>query len=110
MSKWEIYQLLHAEVIRTLEAMGQYRLALEVERLGPSHPIYDDLDKAFSLYYAEYGGTNCRWLSDAIKRDWPNVVKVVLPSILRQILQKNPRYAQEKKRNAQTLETFKRHK
>lgn len=86
MSKLDIYLLLHSEVIKTLEQMGYGRLALEVERLGASHPIYDSLDRAFSLYYSEYGGVNCRWLRDEIKRDWSRVVEVVLPSLLRQIL------------------------
>jgi hypothetical protein len=86
MSKEVIYFLLHSEVIRLLEGWGYRNLALEVERRGQSHPIYDFLDRAFSLYYAEYGGINCRWLRDAIRQDWDRVVNVVLPNLLRQYL------------------------
>jgi hypothetical protein len=84
MSKEVIYFMLHTEVLRLLEEMGQRRLALEVERAGMSHDIYDFLDKAFSMYYAEYGGVNCRWLRDAIRQDWERVTRVVLPQLLRQ--------------------------
>lgn len=86
MSKEVIYSLLHSEVLRLLEGWGRRDLALEVERRGQSHPIYDFLDRALTLYYAEYGGTNCRWLRDAIRQDWDKVVNVVLPNLLRQYL------------------------
>jgi hypothetical protein len=86
MSKEVIYLLLHSEVLRLLEGWGRRDLSLEVERRGQSHPIYDFLDRALSLYYAEYGGTNCRWLRDAIRQDWDKVVNVVLPNLLRQYL------------------------
>lgn len=76
--------MLHSEVLRLLEEMGQRRLAFEVERAGMSHGIYDFLDRAFSMYYAEYGGVNCRWLRDAIRQDWEKVTRVVLPQLLRQ--------------------------
>lgn len=86
MSKEVIYSLLHSEVLRLLEGWGRRDLALEVERRGQSHPIYDFLDRALTLYYAEYGGTNCwRWLRDAIRQDWDKVVNV-LPNLLRQYL------------------------
>jgi len=86
MSQEVIYSHLHSEVIKSLEGWGYRNLALEVERRGQSHPIYDFLDRALSLYYAEYGGINCRWLRDAIRQDWDKVVNVVLPNLLRQYL------------------------
>jgi len=85
-SRLVIFDLLHSEVIRLLESWGERRLAAEVERAGESHDVYTFLDKAFSMYYAEYGGVNCRWLREEIQRDWDRVVGVVLPALLRQYL------------------------
>jgi len=85
-SRLVIFDLLHGEVIRLLESWGERRLAVEVERAGESHDVYTFLDKAFSMYYAEYGGVNCRWLREEIQRDWDRVVGVVLPALLRQYL------------------------
>ncbi|AAL63302.1 MULTISPECIES: hypothetical protein [Pyrobaculum] len=86
MSKEVIYYMLHSQVIRILESLGAHKLALEVERAGMGHEIYDYLDRAFSLYYAEYGGVNCRWLKQAIENNWDKVVGTVLPGLLRQYL------------------------
>ncbi|ABL88481.1 conserved hypothetical protein [Pyrobaculum islandicum DSM 4184] len=86
MSREVIFQLLHPEVLKLLESWGYRRLAVDVERNGMAHPIYDFLDRAFSMYYAEYGGVNCSWLEDAIRRDWSKVVKIVLPNLLKQYL------------------------
>lgn len=84
MSREVIFHLLHPEVIKILEKMGQSSLAVEVERAGERHDVYDFLDKSFSMYYAEYGGVNCRWLRDAIQRDWEKVTNVLLPRLLSQ--------------------------
>jgi len=85
-SRLVIFDLLHGEVIRLLESWGERRLASEVEKAGESHDVYTFLDKAFSMYYAEYGGINCRWLREELQRDWDRVVGVVLPALLRQYL------------------------
>jgi len=85
-SRLVIFDLLHGEVIRLLERWGERRLASEVERAGKSHDVYTFLDKAFSMYYAEYGGVNCRWLREELQREWDRVVGVVLPALLRQYL------------------------
>lgn len=84
MSKEVIFFMLHSEVLRILEGWGLHRLALDVERSGASHPVYDYLDRAFSMYYADYGGVNCRRLREAIERDRERVVSTVLPALLRQ--------------------------
>ncbi|MEM0370210.1 MAG: hypothetical protein QW680_05910 [Pyrobaculum sp.] len=90
MSRVDIYQLLHREVVRLLFSWGRRELAREVEREGSSHYIYDYLEKAFAMYYSEYGGVNCRWLREEIKRDWNRVTSLVLPKLLWQVLQTEP--------------------
>lgn len=95
MSRLVIFDLLHGEVIRLLESWGERRLATEVERAGESHDVYTFLDKAFSMYYAEYGGVNCRWLREELQRDWDRVVSVVLPALLRQYLSARRRGGEE---------------
>jgi hypothetical protein len=83
-SREVIFFMLHSEVLRILESWGLNRLALDVERGGASHSVYDYLDRALSIYYAEYGGVNCRRLREAIERDRERVVSAVLPALLRQ--------------------------
>jgi len=41
MSRLEIFTLLHSEIIRILESMNERNLALEVEKRGINHEIYD---------------------------------------------------------------------
>jgi len=48
MSKEVIYHLLHSEILRLLEGWGRRDLALDVERRGQGHPVYDFLDRALS--------------------------------------------------------------
>lgn len=86
MSREVIFALLHAEVLQLLERWGHRSLALQVERLGERHDIYGHLDRAFSMYYAEYGGVNCRKLREVLTNEREKVVKVVLPNLLRQYL------------------------
>jgi len=84
MSREVVFKMLHEQVIKLLEKMGDWRLAAEVEREGEAHEVYTFLDRALSMYYAEYGGVNCKWLEEEIRRDYDRVVKVVLPALLRQ--------------------------
>jgi len=92
MSRLEIFTLLHSEVLRILEDMGQNMLAVEVERMGMNHDIYNYLDRRFSMYFSDYGGINCRVLRERIEQNRDKVVKELLPKWIKEYVNTYKRF------------------